>query len=108
MSTTPREQRLPELGHEPLSQSSDENSQPVAREGDTPSPSRSEDAFGPFSDVPRETAYGSDSPSGSDQQRDDAQSDPRLGDSYAELQRDRPADTVQQQDPRKHLNIILN
>jgi hypothetical protein len=101
MSTTPRAQRLPELGHEPSSQSSDENSQPVAGEGDiTPSPSRSEDAFGPFSDVPRETAYGSDSPSGSDRQQDDAQSDPRLEDSYTELQRDRPANTVQEQDPR--------
>lgn len=99
LSATPQEQRLPELNHEPSSQSSNKNSQPVPGEGDTPSPSRSEDTFRSFSDVPRETAYGSDSPNNSDQQQNNPQSDPRLEDSNAELQHDRPANTVQQQDP---------
>ncbi|CRG92846.1 hypothetical protein PISL3812_09917 [Talaromyces islandicus] len=104
MSTTPREQnensysqRLPQMGNE---QNENSYSQPVAGPGDiTRSPTQSEDAFGPFSDALVDTAEESDSPVGRVQQQDNAQPDPRLGDRlpYAELQRDRPENTVQQE-----------
>jgi hypothetical protein len=103
MSTTPREQRLPQMGNEQPSQLNDENPQPVACPGDiTRSPTRSEDTFGPFPDTLEDTIEESDSTVGGVQQQDGVQSDPRLGNRlpHAVLQRDRPEVPVQHQDPR--------
>lgn len=109
MSMTPQEQRLHQSGNdsvqEQMSQLSDENSQPVAEQGDiTRSSTRSEDVFGPFSDAPQDTAQESDSLTGGDQQQDDARQDQRSGDrlQYAELQLDRPEHIVQQETLAHH------
>ena len=93
------------------SQSSDENSQPpVAEQGDrTLSPTRSDDIFGPFSDALQDIVQRNDSPTGGDQQQDDAQQDTSSGEwlQYPELQLDRPEYTVQEEALEHHPELKL-
>lgn len=114
MSMAPREQSLPQSGNdndqEQTSQLSDDDSQPVAGQGDTArSPTRSDDVFGPFSDAPQDTVQGNSSPTGGDQQQDDARQDQWAGNrlQYAELQLGRPQRRVQKEVLEHHPELKI-
>jgi len=99
---------------EQTSQPSDDDSQPpVAEQGDrTLSPTRSDDTFGLYSDASdalQDTVQGNDSPTGGDQQQDDAQQDQISGERqrYPELRLDRPEHTVQQEALERHPELRI-
>jgi len=102
---------------EQTSQSSDDDSQPTVAEQEdrTLSPTRSDDTFELYSDVSdvsdalQDIAQGNDSPTGGDQQQDDAQQDQISGEwqRYPELQYDRPKHIVQQEARDRHPELRI-